>query len=185
MKRIYYFARRIPVQASAEECLPISSGMTADDIHKSYVEKVADHGSYLSNGPWILRPFAQEGMHEPNRFPPDITPHKIWRMVQENIAASSAVIALVDQQAYGTIAELSYAAGLHTVAVYVLPAMHIAYADYTDLWLSFQVSLETSALWQEDDITNVGIFAERGIYSLADYRRFVELIVPKFLSRES
>lgn len=184
MKRTYYFARRIPVQASAEECLPISSNMTADEIHNGYVEKVSDHGSYTSNGPWILRPFAQEGVHEPNCFPADISPYKIWRMVRQKIASSSAVIALIDPKAYGTIAELSYAAGLGTVAVYVLPAVHIANTDYADLWLSFQVSLETAPLWREEDIVNVDLFAANGIHSLSDYRQFVEAVVPKFLRSE-
>ncbi len=185
MKRTYYFARRIPTHASEEECLSILLGMSSDEIHRLYTEKVIDHGLVVSNGPWILRPFLDAGVHQPNCFPEDLSPYRVWRMVQQKIASSSAVVALVDPKAYGTIAEISYAAGLGTVGVYVLPAPDITYEDRADLWLSFQLSLETSRLWMEEDITNVDLFGERNIHSLADYRRFVEAIVPKFLRRES
>lgn len=183
MKRSFYFARRIPTKASEEECLSISPEMSSEEIFRLYVEKSVDFENYISNGPWILRPFFENGAHQPNQFPKEVTPHTIWEMVKKKIVSSSAIVALIEPKSYGTIVELSYAAGLGNIAVYVLPAEGVTIEECEDLWMSFQASLQTSELWDEEDIRNIPLFTERGINSISEYTSYIMSIVPKFLKR--
>lgn len=184
MKRSHYYAKRISANAPQNEILPISSTMQVDDIHKCYIEKCVEFDHHISHGPWILRPIIKEGTFHQNNFPDDILPLHIWRMVKYKIEISHALIAVIDLKSFGTIAEAGYAAGLGTVAVYILPDKKLIKEDIKDLWLIFQLSLQTKHLWEEEDIANASLFLEYGIKNIKEYEDFILKIIPNFLSKK-
>jgi hypothetical protein len=183
MDRAYYFARRIPKNAEENQILPINPEMSVGEIHNRYVEKRVVCDNYISHGPWILRPIVDDGVFHPNNFPSEITPYDIWGMVRCKIEMSDVLVALVDTSSFGTIVEVGFAAGLGTVAVYVLPDKKNTQEEIKDLWLVFQNSLQTRHLWRDEDITNVTLFSEYGITNAKEYGEFVSNVVPNFLTR--
>lgn len=183
MKRAYYFARRIPIHATPNEILTITPQMAPREIHDLYVGKSTSYDSHIHNGPWILRPIVAEGIFYENTFPPALTPYNIWEMVGRKIEQSHVLVAIVNPKSYGAIVEVGYAVGLGTVAVYVLPDKELTHEERQDLWLVLQASIQTQALWKDEDIVNAAAFREYNIFTIGEYLDFVTAIIPNFLSK--
>lgn len=182
-KRSYYFARRIPSNADANDILVISSSMSPAKIHTLYVEKSTDYETYIHNGPWILRPIGGNAAYTQNNLPKDLAPEDIWNMVREKIETSHVLVAIISSLSYGTIAEAAYATALNTVAVYILPDLATTQGEKNDLWFLFHMSLQTQHLWKDEDFTNVKCFRDYEIRNSAEYINFIKKIVPDFLSK--
>lgn len=184
MKRSYYFARRIPANATPEEILVITPQMTVQEVYSRYVGKATEYDAYIHNGPWILRPIVSEGIFYENNFPAELTPYNVWEMVGKKMEQSHVLIAIVNPKSYGAIVEVGYAVGIGTIAVYVLPDKELSYEERQDLWLVMQTSIQTRSLWKEEDIQNTTIFREYNIFTLDEYLAFITVIIPNFLSKK-
>ncbi len=183
MKRAYYLARRIPANATLDEILPVTPQMTPKQIQDLYITKTTTYDTYIHNGPWILRPIIAEGTFYQNPFPPSLAPYHVWEMVKTKIERSDVLVAIVNPKSYGAIVEVGYAVGLGTLAVYVLPDKELTDEERKDLWLVIQTSVQTRALWKEEDILNIYTFREYNIFTLDEYINFISVIVPNFLSK--
>jgi len=127
----------------------------------------------------MLRGPAVNGEFDLKRFPDTLRPDHIWEMCKMKIDDSDALVAVVGLEAYGAVAEAAYAIG-QAKAVYILPEVE---SDelLKETWLLFYMSLSTEAAWREEDIQALDRFQTCNISSLADYKRFVQGIVPPFL----
>ncbi len=179
--RSVYFAQRVPVKVDPKQVLPIHPQMTPKEVISVYAEKELKRKGFIHNGPWFLRPMKKEGVFVDNCMPKDLTPYNVWEMIEKKIDTSNVIVAVVNLQSYGTIAEAGYGAGSDKTAVYVLPDKKLTPEEIQDLWFGFQMSLSTSDLWKNEDIKNIETFKEYGIFSLEDYESFVRKIVPNFL----
>ncbi len=178
-----YIAKRIPKNPPPHLVLNIDSSMSVKQIYSLYVEKTFVEKNYIYNGPWILRPPLSEKEFSTNQLPSDLKPIDIWNMVKEKIESSNVVLGIINNKAYGTIAEVSYACNQKETAVYVLPDRNISMDKLQDLWFLFQICKTTKQSWANDDIKNIKEFAALHITSLQEYEKFLETIVPNFMKR--
>ncbi len=179
MKKVY-FASRIPEHPETFTVLEIDEKVSVDEIGRKYGDKIIDRGSYIHNGPWILRAPSGDGDFL-NKLPEELTTAQVWNMVKEKIESSDVVIGLVNTKSFGTIAELGYACKCPRVAVYVLPDLDVTPEQLSDLWFIFNMSVETQDRWNDEDIRLISKFAECDIHSVSDYEEFISGIIPNFM----
>jgi len=182
-ERRVYFAQRVPVKMDPQQVLPVHPKMKSKEVISIYAEKEIEREGFIHNGPWFLRPIEAEGVFTKNQMPKDLIPYNVWEMVEKKLDTSNAIVAIVNLQSYGTIAEAGYGAGSGKTAVYVLPDKKLTSEEIQDLWFVFQMALSTKTLWKSADIENIETFKEYGIFSLEDYEAFVREIVPNFLKK--
>lgn len=179
MRKIY-IAKRIASNSFDDAFVQINPTMDADDLVCAYRNKKVTRSTYIHNGHWILRPVS-EGVLEENKLPNDLGPQHIMDMVVHKLEDSDALVAVINSGSYGTIAELGYTVGTGRHAVYVLPDTDVTHEELEDLWMSFHLAFRTNHLWQDIDILSIDEFKQWGIESVADYKKYVLSIIPKFL----
>lgn len=181
MRRVYY-ASRIASSMPVAATLAVPPNLHVEQLIKLYTEKEVILGNHIYNGPWILRHPSNidSGLIVP--LPKALTPFDVWQMVKNKILSSDIVFGLVHPKAYGTIAELSYAASIRSMAVYALPELQMDDADIKDLWFVYQVLQETRMKWKDEDFRLIESFRNYGITSIQDYDHYIKSIKPKFMS---
>ena len=180
MRKIY-IAKRISSNTFDDAFVEIHEDMTPNDLVHAYTEKQVVREKYVHNGHWILRSASKDGELEENKLPDDLSPQHIMEMVVHKLNDSDALVAVINKNSYGTIAELGYAVATKKHAVYVLPDKDVTQDELEDLWMSFHLAFQTANLWCDEDIQSVEDFKEYGIMSVSDYRAYVLSVVPKFL----
>lgn len=182
MKKVY-IARRIPKQPQPELILNLTKDLDPEEVVKRYIEKTQNYESFIYNGPWILRPPISEDLFSLNKMPHGLNPEHVWKMVKEKIESSNVFIGIINNLAYGTIAETGYACRCPNLAVYVIPEIGIKSEELQDLWFIFQMAKATQSLWCDEDIGLIKEFFALGIDSVQAYKSYVAEIIPNFMKK--
>lgn len=175
-----YCAQRVATLCDPNLLLPITKEQTSEDIGKLFSQMKLDRGSHDYNGVWLFKNRHQPAQHN---LPAHLKSVDVVRMILGKISASDVLVAKISPQAFGTIAEVGWAAAQgKPVYVFLDPEVSFTEEQLLELWFVFQTGATTEPLWKEEHF-NLDIMPIKT--TLADYRQYLQSIKAPFLRDNS